>query len=80
PNVWTLELFDGGRNSEFRFIVPDRIMRMWKDYSLDRNVAIDLKERFFSRIFIFTRQQEQGQLPFVVVNIDREWLDTIREG
>lgn len=80
PNVWLLELFDGDRNSEFRFIVPYRIMRMWREYSLDKNVAIDLKQRFFSRIFIFTRQQQdERRLPFVVVNIDQEWLDNIRE-
>lgn len=78
PNEWLLELIDNSVRSEFRFIVPDRIMRMWRDYSLDKNVAIDLKERFFSRIFIFTRYRNEG-LPFVVVNIDREWLDNIRE-
>lgn len=79
PNVWTLDLVDGNRHSEFKFFVPDRIMKMWREYSLDKAVAINLKEQFFSRIFIFTRQQGNRQLPFFVVNIDREWLDNIRE-
>ena len=81
PNQWILELTDGrnNRNSEFKFFVPDRIMKMWKEFSLDKTVAINLKEQFFSRIFIFTRQQDSRRLPFIVVTIDREWLDIIRE-
>lgn len=79
PNVWILDLIDGNRNSEFKFFVPDRIMKMWKEFSLDKTVAINLKEQFFSRIFIFTRQQDNRRLPFIAVNIDQEWLDNIRE-
>lgn len=79
PNVWTLDLFDDNRHSEFKFFVPERIMLIWQEYSLDKAVAINLKGKFFSRIIIFTRPQEYRQLPFFVVNIDREWLDNIRQ-
>lgn len=80
PNQWILELRDrNDRNSEFRFYVPDRIMSMWREFSMDKTVALNLKEQFFSRIFIFTRQQDGRRLPFIVANIDRAWLDNLRE-
>lgn len=80
PNQWILELRDrNNRNSEFRFYVPDRIMSMWREFSMDKTVALNLKEQFFSRIFIFTRQHDGRRLPFIVANIDRAWLDNLRE-
>jgi hypothetical protein len=82
PDVWLLEIisFESYRNKnpKFKFFVPERIMNIWKKFSLDRTVAIDLKRDFFSRIFIFSKPRN-SDLPFFVVNIDRKWLDRIRD-
>ena len=59
--------------------VSDLMRGKWKKFNLDKDVAIDLKEEFFSRIFIFTGQRSNGGLPFFVVNIDRQWLNEIRD-
>jgi len=81
PNQWMLELFDvNGRTSEFSFFVPHRIMSMWRSFSLDKGAALDLKQEYFSRIFIFINRQGAMGLPFILVNIDRQWLDNLREG
>lgn len=81
PNRWTLSLRgdSNSQTSDFTFFVPDRIMRIWQEFSLDKAVAIDLKERFFSRIFIFTRTVDRRRLPFIMANIDQAWLNEIRE-
>lgn len=77
PHEWTIRLASNGRQLNFLFVAPNAIMRMWRDYSYDRSVAVDIKQRFFSRIFIFTKFPN-GNLPFVVANIDEEWLGEIR--
>jgi hypothetical protein len=46
---------------------------------LDRRYALELKADFFSRIFIFSGQQNRRLMPFFVVNIDNEWLNNLRE-
>lgn len=78
--VWYLELVDRSleRRIEFKFFVPDHIMKQWLDFQLDRGVALDIKQRYFSRIFLF-RGREQRRLPFLLINIDEEWLGQARE-
>jgi len=82
PNIWLLTILDNNfistKKPEFKFFVPERIMNMWRQYSLDKNIAISLKQEFFSRIFIFSKPR-QNKLPFFVVNIDRDWLNEVRE-
>ena len=86
PDVWELELIDpyhGEQNqiiSVLKFHVPNRIMLPWSVVNFDKNVALDLKEEYFSRIFIFPGNQSHSHLPFFIVNIDKPWLDNIREG
>lgn len=81
PNVWLLTILDNNlnsnRNPEFRLFIPERIMNMWRQYNLDREIAIGLKQDFFSRIFIFS-EPRRNKLPFFVVNIDRDWLNNYR--
>lgn len=80
PNIWTLDLENNNRlYSSFKFFLPDAIMKVWQEYSLDKKAAINIKSQYLSRIFIFTKQQNHSRLPFFVVNIDKEWIENIRE-
>ena len=54
-------------------------MQQWREFNLDKNVALNLKEEYFSRIFIFTGDHTPSHLPFFVVNIDKPWLDNLRD-
>lgn len=76
PNLWFLTLFAGGvdRQVHFSFFLPEGVLDRWAALGLDRAAAIDLKQEFFSRIFIFTTTLRNG-FPFLVVNLDREWLE-----
>ncbi len=79
-NVWTLTVFnDHNRNqqTDFDFYVPKRIFNHWKTFNLDKNSALDIKQKFFSRIFVFN-QKNNPEVPFSIINIDREWLAQIR--
>lgn len=79
PNIWTLNLENNNRlYSSFKFFLPDGIMKLWQEYSLDKKAAIELKSQFFSRIFIFTKHQDQRRFPFFVVNIDKEWIENFQ--
>lgn len=56
------------------FYLPVSIMEMWKNQNFEKMAAIEIKSAMFSKVFIFTRQ---GEYPFRIVNINREWLDEI---
>jgi len=78
PNIWLLKVFEGvNLRMEFEFFIPDRIFNHWKQFNLDKNVALDMKEQFFSRIFIFGKNRNR-EYPFITVNIDQDWLDSAR--
>jgi len=81
PDLWRLTVTSDrqtNNNVEFDFLLPQMIMSLWKEYNLDKAKAIQIKEEFFSRIFIFNRGI-RPELPFFIINIDREWLEQFRE-
>jgi hypothetical protein len=80
PNLWTLRVYNNGnreQQTDFDFYVPKRIFDHWKNYNFDKIAALDIKQEFFSRIFVFN-QQNNPEVPFSIINIDREWLERIR--
>jgi hypothetical protein len=81
PNVWRLTVYNS-RNQEqrtdFDFFVPNRIFRHWKQFNLDKAVALDIKQEFFSKIFVFNNRNNP-EVPFSIINIDRQWLDNARQ-
>ena len=80
PNVWRLTIFNprnDNQRTDFDFFVPKRIFNHWKKFNLDKSVALDIKQEFFSKIFVFN-QRNNPEIPFSIINIDREWLNRIR--
>jgi hypothetical protein len=78
-DMWLLELSDDNIiRGVFRFYVPHRIMNLWQNYSFDQEYAIDLKQNFFSIIFIFPHYQQPRAIPFVAATIDQPWLESLR--
>jgi hypothetical protein len=75
-NIWLLSIsqdFSSNNNADFKFFVPERIMSIWERFSFDKTKALDIKNQFYSRIFIFDIHRER-ELPFIGVTIDRPWL------
>lgn len=80
PNVWRLTVYNSrnrDQQTDFDFYVPKRIFNHWKTFNLDKIAALDIKQEFFSRIFVFN-QKNNPEVPFSIINIDREWLEQIR--
>ena len=80
PNVWRLTVYnnrDRDQQTDFDFYVPMRIFDHWKTFNLNKIAALDIKQEFFSRIFVFN-QKNNPEVPFSIINIDREWLEQIR--
>lgn len=81
PNVWRLTVYDsrdtGGR-TDFDFYVPNRIISYWREFNFAKGAALDIKQQFFSRIFVFN-QQNNPEAPFSIINIDDEWLFRARQ-
>jgi hypothetical protein len=71
-DFWTITI---NQTNEFGFYLPNNIISMWKEQNFDKQVAINLKEAFFSKVFIFIRNNTD--LPFRIINIDRQWLNEI---
>ncbi|NJY63867.1 hypothetical protein HC174_14060 [Salinimicrobium sp. CDJ15-81-2] len=66
------------QQTDFNFYVPKKIYDHWRKFNLNKSEALNLKERFFSKIFVFNRAQNQ-EMPFSIINIDEEWLQNLRE-
>lgn len=82
PNVWRLTVYNSrqpNQRTDFDFFVPNRIFRHWKQFNLDKAVALEIKQEFFSKIFVFNGRNNP-EAPFSIINIDREWLITARQG
>ncbi|MET6995893.1 hypothetical protein [Chitinophaga defluvii] len=81
PNVWRLTVmnqWNREQNTEFDFYLPKRIFSHWKEFNLDKSVALDIKQEFFSKIFVFN-QRNNPEAPFSIINIDKQWFDNIRQ-
>lgn len=81
PNVWRLTVYSENRletETDFDFYVPDKIFKRWKEFNLDKGVALDIKQEFFSKIFVFN-QKNNPIIPFSIININKEWLNQARE-
>ncbi len=78
PNVWYLNIFNDGGNSiqgyEFKFYLPESIFKNWASQSYTKREALVTKEKYFSRLYIFTRAKN-NRLPFVIVDIDKKWMN-----
>ena len=68
---WTLSI----DNHNFHFFLPKRIIDLWRAESFDYSSGLEIKNKFFSRIFIFIRNLD---IPFRIIKIDREWLNRLR--
>lgn len=80
PNVWTLTVYNTNNpnlKTDFDFYVPSRIFSHWKQFNLDKVVALDIKQRFFSKVFVFNGK-DNPEMPFSIINIDRKWLEEIK--
>ncbi|MGK9119063.1 hypothetical protein [Olivibacter jilunii] len=81
PNVWKLTVYSEGnrdQTTDFDFYVPKRIFSRWKEFNLDKSAALDIKQNFFSKIFVFN-QRNNPEMPFSIINIDIEWLERVRQ-
>ncbi|KEO73667.1 hypothetical protein [Anditalea andensis] len=82
PNRWRLNVHNSYRDeraqTEFDFYLPKRIFSRWKEFNLDKSAALDIKQNFFSKIFVFN-QRNNPEMPFSIINIDREWLERARQ-
>lgn len=81
PNVWELTVYNTNNNNQqtiFDFYVPKRIFNHWKTFNLDKSAALDIKQQFFSKVFVFN-QRNNPEVPFSIINIDSEWLERARQ-
>ena len=61
------------------FYLPRRIVEIWRDQNFDTQAAIKIKEKLFSKVFLFIKNDNDEELPFKILNIDRQWLNRISE-
>ena len=72
-DFWKLSI---NNNAEFGFYLPKSIIELWSNQDFRAEEAINLKERLFSKVFVFIKN---GEYPFRILKIDRQWLDDIRQ-
>ena len=67
-DFWTVSLND---SIELDFYLPKSLLNIWGREQFSQSSAINLKEQYFSRLFIFVKD---SKLPFRIINIDMDWL------
>lgn len=80
PNLWKLTINNTYSldDREFDFYLPKRIFDQWEQFSLDKKEALNIKQQYFSKIFVFNRKNDSG-LPFTIINLDKEWFNRAKE-
>ena len=79
-NVWKLTVHPKNNSNlvtEFQFFIPKNILNYWRKYNLDKIEALNIKQRYFSKFFVFNNGFD-AELPFAVIELNREWLDSVR--
>lgn len=77
PNIWELTVYnsrDDSQQTVFDFYLPKRIFNYWEKFNLDKYAALDLKQQFFSKVFVFN-PKNTSEAPFSIINIDKQWFD-----
>lgn len=82
PSRWTLVIRDFGNTDDFKldFNVPYSLLRQWNEFNFDKTMGYNLKQQFFSRIFIFFQRFTNYGLPFALINLDSEWIENLQGG
>lgn len=78
PNIWKLTIGVNGSYALYEFYLPQNILKHWKQFGMTENMALNLKEDCFSKMFVFNKNT-QGQVPITIVNIDKRSLAEARE-
>lgn len=79
PNIWKLTVRSNNvpEQSDYDFFVPEKIYNHWREFNLDKRQALDIKQEYFSKIFVFNGRN--AQQPFKLINLNMEWLQAIRD-
>ena len=75
-DLWTLTV-TGNSQTSFDFFLPKRILNYWEQFNKDKSIALDIKQTFFSKIFVFNHNNNP-KTPFSILNIDSECLREAR--
>ncbi len=59
----------------FYFHLPKRIIELWSEESFDYRTGLEIKNRFFGKIFLFVRDEN---LPFRIIKLDKNWLNGLQ--
>lgn len=78
-NVWRILVHSRNnlaQSVEFQFFIPRSIFIYWQKYNLDKRKALNIKQRFFSKIFVFTNDLN-NDLPFSVIELNQDWIENL---
>jgi hypothetical protein len=80
PDEWGIELNNGaiGGFSKFVFYAPQRMKSIWRNSDYDKVKALNIKSEFFSRVFVFPNKYFVNDMPFIIIKLDKEWLENQR--
>lgn len=72
---WELELTEYP-DKRFSFYLPRSIISVWAKYGMDRRSAINIKQQFFSNIYLF-KKNNLNEIPIIRLQIDQGFLNEL---
>lgn len=77
---WELEVFEElnpERRTKFKFFLPSQMVVEWGEFSFSKSGALDLKDRYFSKIMVFNKGGGNS-FPLSQVTLDQDWLTRLK--
>lgn len=68
--------FDGSA-IRYYFYLPKEIATMWKSYDDAKASALQIKGDRFARFFVFNKRQNEDEMPFKLIRLDKRWLQQL---
>lgn len=64
---------------ELWFELPSKFFELWSEQDFSRSIALDIKEQYFKRIFIFGNKGQINNYSFFILELSQEFIDEARK-
>jgi hypothetical protein len=64
---------------EFQFELPEKLFNYWAGNSFDREIALNIKEKYFRKIFVFANRERNNRQNFFILELSYEFIKRARK-
>lgn len=77
-SAWNISFKENEKEINLFFELPDKLYNSWADTKFDKKKAINMKEKEFNVVSIYSTDEE-GNLIFFVLNLDKDFIKEAKQ-